>query len=361
LIPATLDCEGAKRWLGQVGDSLVVDRVATAAGVITDKLRRYDGRGGAKAEDALFAEHTWLTDQVRSENVEALVPVKLWETQLANETSRAEHRLGKLIHKGAPFYNCGVCCFLGDDFQRAYGFIAEGAKEDARTHGATAAPLFTGNHALSRQVLIDPLVKTVLPLFAVDYLQIAGRTLDAAELSDLLLWMSQRETDAMQVLLALHDRRKLDRLPNNKSGQLNRLEVVRRLHLVIESVMRERNLGAGELFKRMELAFATNPIAAAAFKSLHDWHIDPTRASIRHTATGLNSVVNEAISRLGVAVSRDERAGIAAYTNVRIRNSVQHLNEENADVFTQAAMADKMSAWALASCRNVRHILDGTW
>ena len=302
----------------------------------------------------------WLTVQARDGKVGKDAPVELWQGSLKLETESAQTRLGKPIHKGAPNYNCALCCFLAGNLDQGYGFISAAATEDLRSFGAKPERLLTGAHPLSRQLLQVPLKEKLLPGWANDYSFITGQPLQEPELISLLTWIFLREADGMQAMLALHSWLSIDLLPDDKSAQLLRNRVVRELHLVLESVLRAQGIGSGQLQKRMQAALNVNPIAVAAFTLLHTWFLANVPAVDKETAAGLNLVLAEAQSRFGAASSRGERAGIAGYANVRVRNSVQHVIDEKTALFTQPSIADRMSAWALSSLRNVMHSAHGT-
>ena len=64
---------------------------------------------------------------------------------------------GFRIHKGAPYFNVGLCYFLLGDFERAFQYIAEAGVEDEKSGRGPRELVPVGANSLSEQLLIRPL------------------------------------------------------------------------------------------------------------------------------------------------------------------------------------------------------------
>jgi hypothetical protein len=324
-------------------------------------LRTYAGGGDSVAEDALFQVHTNLVLGVLATGATRLNgPVLLWERLLAPETAATEKRLGKLIHKGAPLYNTGVCLFLLNDFDGAFQYFVDADEENKRL-GPGGIEMLIGKHALSEKILIAPLIRDIAPKWAQDYKAVTGIDLNAGELTRMLEWLGKRTSDAFATVFALH---RISRAYNRpKKNQASRLIVVRsiaELLVVLESAIR-RIQGAGivgqQLGKRMPALIGVNPKIKGAYDDLLPTKFPQGQGE---SAAALNAVVNEGVIRFGAAKSEAERAGIVCYIAYRLRNSLLHLNEEALDIYGNLDLAVRMSGWALAANRLARHREEGT-
>lgn len=361
-LPQKLSPEGLQDWGGAWVQRLRPDPVVDAKHVVLQKLAKYPGGGTLEDEDRLFAEHTWLVEQARDHKIPYSAPVDVWNYHLRGAAMMTEFRIGRPIHKGAPLYNCGLCHSLAGDFETAHYYLSEGAREEQRSRGDAESVLLSGDHKLSRQILVEPLVADVFPTWTADYTALTGKVLDAAEFIELLKWMFIQPADAVEVMLALHRLRALNGRENNATTRSQRAGIVRDLHHVVESALRAQGIGSGELYKRMEAALTIDVAAKTAFDALHAWRNNPANIvpADRDSAQALDLVVGEAFRVFGTAGSWQERAGTAGYTAVRVRNSVAHRNYEQSVVFTDPAKSDRLCAWALASCRTVKHSAEHT-
>lgn len=362
--PPSYDQPGWQEWRHRFTYVTRPDPAAQAKDKVLSNLRVYPGGGSPDVEDNLFAEHTWLVSRARDGGIDRSIPINLWNAHLAQATIRTEARLGQQIHKGAPLYNVGLCHFLNGNFRDAYVFFSAGAEEERRTRGHPPRSLLGGQHLISRRILIAPLINELLPQWAPEYLAITGHILDEVEFLALIDWMFTRAADGIQMLTALHELRALQYAPENEGTRLARLDVVRSLHVAIESALRFHSVGAREFMDRMETAMTAHPDAVAEFNSLHGWFYGGNPPNVappdRRTHVGLNLAISEGLSRFAVAPTRQHRAGIIAYLAVKARNASAHGNDHLSNLYMDRLLAYRVAGWALASCRSVRHSVEGT-
>src|SRR5580658_6132384 len=65
VFPESYDRKGFQEWCAGIGRAVTGDPIANAKAAVIRNLRAYTGRGTAGDEDRLFAEHTWLVEQLR--------------------------------------------------------------------------------------------------------------------------------------------------------------------------------------------------------------------------------------------------------------------------------------------------------
>jgi hypothetical protein len=321
-------------------------------------IAAYDGKGDSATEDGLFALHTATTGAALQGVVSLTAPGRLWAEHLQPAVAVAEKHLPKPIHKGAPLYNNALCAFLLNDFDGAFQFVVDAETENRRL-GPGAFDLLIGRDALSRPWVVDTLITDLGPKWAADYQAITGCPLSAPELVDLFGWLAQRPTDAFLVVAAAHRVRRaaLRPIPNRAT----RLMVVRALAdtvVSLESAIRWTQQGAsvtGQLHARLKAVLNQDARLLSPFNGLASFA--PGQGE---SATALNDLVTEAVSRFATATTETTRAGIAAYVSYRFRNSVLHVNEESLAIHQDLDLGIRMAGWVLATCRVVAHVARGT-
>ncbi|MBE0545249.1 MAG: hypothetical protein IH623_28255 [Verrucomicrobia bacterium] len=159
-----------------------------------------------------------------------------------------------------------ICYFVSGDFERTYQFIAAAGDEDERNAKGGAQRILTGHHELSRQVLVDPLAKDLVPKWAKDYLAVTQKTLDEEEVKSLFAWLFQRSSDAFHTIVALHRFVRLQSSPENAATKHLLVRSVADLVLSFESSLRFwQHAGDDKLHNRVVAMFAVNATARTAF------------------------------------------------------------------------------------------------
>ena len=332
--------------------------------VFSDTITAYQGGGNPDTEDALFAVHHMLVRLFRAGKVRSASVAALWN-DMQPIVEAAEKRIGKEIHKGAPLYNTGLSLFLDGDFDGAYYFINRAAREDERIGRNSYPGILVGDHELSKQIILDPLVRDLCPIWQADYAASIGTTLDAAELKSVLMWLAKRPSDAFTVVAALHRLQRLLKREPNDAVRLSTVRATADLLIAMESSLR-RMQGPGnrvgeQLGKRLPPVIALNPRADSSFVSLRKWWNATYDNAQMESEIGVNGLLAEAIQRFTAAANPAERAGIVAFTTFRLRNSVLHVNEENLTIFKDHALGLRMAGWAFMACRVVKHAEDASF
>lgn len=328
------------------------------------QLAVYPGGGDPNTEDGLFQIHTNLVGKILAGLVPSESAVVLWE-KMQPLAEAAEARIAQKIHKGAPFYNTGLCLFVCGDFDGAYYFINRAAREDERIGRMTFPGILIGDHALSKQIILDPLVLELIPIWQKDYLDSTGIVLDEAELRGILRWLAQRPSDAFTVVAALHRVRRSLKREGNEAVRLVVVRAMADILVCLESSLRHKQ-GAGnhvgeQLGKRLPPELALNPAASAAFTDLHDWWVHSYIKAQRESEIGVNGLIVEGSNRFAAAVTVAQRMGIILCTAYRLRNSVLHVNEEGLGIYQDRNLGLRMAGWAFAACRLVKHMADLTF
>jgi len=342
---------------------MATDPIEHAREKVLDALRNYKGKGTIDEEDALFREYALIVEQVaKGKGPNSRAIADLFMRDLLPAARAAEARIAGQIHKGAPHYNCGLCLILSHDFEGALAHFEAAAEEDLRTRGAQKSGLMTGNHKLSKQVLIDPLLTAFIPKLSADYQAITGRSLTDGELSSLLTWTTALDfRDLIPLLVALHSMNASHSDPETEASGVRRVGALRDMHVTIESALGRLNIGTGTLHPRMEHCLSGNPQAAAGFAKIHGlFTAQFPNEPDRHTTQALNFIVSRACAEFDLSRDRHERAGIAGYASVKIRNGILHKNKAT-DLHNNSQLALRMAGWALATLRTVKHVSEGTF
>ena len=113
---------------------------AKAANLIIETLAARVAGAGPQADDDIFLPHTVYAATALDASLKTchgveLLPARLWLREIWPRVIEAEQQLKQSnpnarIHKGAPFFNNGLCFFVAGDFERAIQYFAEAGKED---------------------------------------------------------------------------------------------------------------------------------------------------------------------------------------------------------------------------------------
>ena len=261
--------------------------------------------------------------------------------------------------------------FLAGDFDGAYYYINQAAQQDELIGRKSFPAILIGNHGLSKQIVIDPLVSDLCPKLAADYAAITGAKLDATELSSLLEWLAKRHADAFTTVTALHRlRRSLER-EANEAVRLATIRSLADLLVALESSLRRKQATAagvsGQLNSRLTHEVKANSKVKLAYNGLEKWFFPSPPLPTRYTPqeveseVGVNGLVGEAVLRFGAATSVAECSGIALYAAYRLRNSILHFNEEGLNIYKDRELGLRMAGWVLAACRLIKHSEEGTF
>lgn len=321
---------------------------------IEDALKgilNYQGKGTSADEDALFEVHTIAALAALASAPRLMEPVVMWERIFRPAATEAEKRIGRPIHKGAPCYNTALCCFLMHDFDGAFQYLMDAHDENQRL-GGNPFGILIGKHPLSRKFLIEPLVGHMAPRWATDYKAITGFDLTPDELIELMVWLSNRPSDAFVALVELHRVWwAADRQPENRATRLVAFRAVADLLVCLESAIRnfQGTAVTGQLYARMTNMLNADARVIGVFNSLKDFP-----AGQGETPAALNNAITEATNRFALATTESVRAGCVCFASYKLRNSLLHLNEEALDVHTNLNLAVRMAGWTLAAIRIAR-------
>lgn len=344
--------------LRQAKDSFATRLVAIVGGCL--KMRA-EGQW-SRADDDIFLTHSLLIEKLLPRSRSApisgleLVPVRLWEDHILPLCRQTEAQMrithpAARIHKGAPLFNVGLCLFLSGDFDRAFQYFAEAAKEDELSGRGSRRTLVIGDHPLAERVIIDPLVRDLLPHWVSDYSSVTGALLDKAELQSVLRWLIFRAPDAFQVVASLHRLRESAHSPENEVSMFQLVRAVAEIVLSIESSLRRWQTGAsGQLQARTENLLA-GTAAHPSFAQFHTNFCNTFSKPARDTAGAVNWVIQQVPGRLAAVTSCAPRIGIIAYLAVRLRNSLMHVNEEALDIHSNRSLCIKIAGQMFSMIR----------
>jgi len=329
-----------------------------ASGEKTALFLIQDPRGGSPSN--IFAPFTALVRFALDHSLYALA-TDCWpvlDTALNVAGGRLQVARGNpaaRFHKGLPHFNLAACHFGAGDLESGFRFLAMTGGEHARA-GGSAFPVLLGDHELSRQFLIAPLVADLLPGWAARYHEITGRTLDEAELVALIKQVARRPTDGIQFLLALHRLLKAQGGGQNDWTRYLRTRSLAELLVALESMLRRIQVPfSGELQNQFEHMFGELP---DYYSSFVDFHTDflaifkpPDGADTRRTPAAVDWSVNEVATRLVAAPHREAKAGLACYAAMRLRNTLLHVLENNLQIYADEAKCLDMFGISLAAYR----------
>jgi hypothetical protein len=241
------------------------ERLEEIVRAVSNSVNMYDGHGSLGDEDYLFVAHTQcFVDFFAGHDLRGLKEV--WTNELEPLVKAREAQIGKPIHKGAALHNTGLLFFADGDCDSALAYLAEAGKEDERAGRRKWHDVLTGLHPLTQTVLTQPLERDLFPTWAAGYFRITGRSLDSAELTDLLKSLADRPTDAIQAITALHRIRRSLNGPQNGGTSVVRVRAVADLLHLIESRLRGFQTGVkGQLHAHLTELLTNNVTAQAAF------------------------------------------------------------------------------------------------
>jgi hypothetical protein len=329
-----------------------------------ERLREGVKRGRTFDDDWAFEYHTEYVDWAGIAGLYRR-PAVLWRTRLAPIVERAEaelagKRAGARIHKGAPFYNVGLSLFRCGAFDAAIQFIGAAGVEEKLLKRGKQSLLLVGRNALSKQVLIEPVIKFKLFDWSKDYESITGQEFGEAEFISLLDWLSKRQLgDAIEAVASPHRVMATFEAPNNDTASHARVQALAGLVLVVESSLRQwqsDSLAGKQLNDRLVNLLSANARAAGSYtriKSEFDgrW----TGAAKKETPAAVNWIIRRALSRLRQFRSVGSRAGVAAFLALRLRNSLMHLIDSDLKIYRDEDLLCRLLGIIFAVIRLSRH------
>lgn len=344
-----------------------MQRAAIAS--VEENLRQHVDHNAFPNPDDIFGPFTGLVQFSLDRGVPTLAP-DCWPALDAAVTA-AEGRLqakhgnpAARIHKGSPYFNIGACHFVAGDLETGFRFLMMTGVENARG-GGSPFPVLLGDHDLSRQFLIAPLVAQLLPGWAVRYHEITSRTLDEAELVALIKQAAQRPTDGIQFLVALHRLLKAQGGVQTEWTKYLRTRALAELLVALESMLRRINAPhAGEMQSQFEHMLAGLPDYTGTFGLFHAnfraTFAPPGLPDQIRTPAAVDWSVNEAVTRIAAAPTRKAKAGVACYLAVRLRNTLLHVLESNLQIYGDEAKCLDMFGVCLSTFRIAMDGEDGT-
>jgi hypothetical protein len=352
-----------------VNNAAGMDRVRGKAVSLVERAlgERIAGRWQS-SDDAIFLPHTMLVNALIHLGPDvwsslALIPAQLWAQQLSPRTKQAEEQIRQRepkarIHKGAPFFNVGLCFFVVGDFDRAFQYFSEAATEDELSGRGRRHSLLMGDNQLMEKVIVGPIVQDLIPQWQADYQNVTCRRCDEAELKQVLKWLVQRAPDAFQTTSALHRFRGLVKGLDNEASRYQMVRGLAEIVLAVESSLRlwqEVGIDA-QLHQRMEALLKSNPASAAKFQAFHNDFCTLWKTKKLHeTGAAMNWAVSETFVRLAALPRAADRIGIAAYFVLRLRNTLMHVNEETLDLHKNPKLCLRAAGLAFAMLRVSMH------
>jgi hypothetical protein len=342
-----------------------VEHQTTADSVVSSvltALNGYAGNGKTDDEDHLFHEHGLLVSS-RRRNGDLREVCGLWAERIAPLVEARERQLGKPIHKGAPLYNTGLAFFLAGDFDSAMRYFAQADHEDVQNKGAHEFRLVAGDHPLSREIIIDPIMQSLSAFWVADYAKICGCNFDGQELINLLLALAYRPSDCLQAVVALHRIRACLDGPQNQATLVIRFRALADLLHLIESFLRQFQQVKGQLRAHVAFLLQANRRSETAYKGFGTalGHWTKTTGNDGDSPSALDWISSETSNRLVVAPDSGTAAGIVAFFCHKYRNSLLHVNEEALIVFNNQEDCLAAAGYVLSMLRICLYAKDGTF
>jgi hypothetical protein len=349
LVPAEFISAAAR--LHDLRDRVVRQTEADLADLVKGKV--------FSTADTVFGRHTTLAEFSQIYGFPTLT-IDAW-TALAPKAAAAEQALRTArgdpkvrIHKGAPLFNVGVCHFANGDLENGFKFLTETGNEDVANGTSDGLAVRLGDHPLSRQILIDPIVAAFSASWSKNYLAITGCKFDDAELRELVKYTAQRPMDAIQLVAALQRFLKAKSSPQNDWARYARIRALADLVIVVESTLRwkhrpidgELAVQLGELLRGQSdylSVFGTfNGDFGTAF---------PANSPTKKTAAAVDWCINKTIVYLNSGEPQKKNGGAACFLTLRLRNSLLHVLEDRINIFADEAKCTEVFSVALATLR----------
>jgi len=324
-------------------------------------LQAYGGNGSLDEQDRIFGPHiSFIRDEAKKHGLTSACAI--WDDKLKYMVGRREKELGQQIHKGAPLYNTGLAYFVAGNFDAAFCYLAEAGSEDERNGRGDRNMILRGQHPLSRQMLVEPIVKTFFPLWSGDYLKITRAQLDEEEFIRLVEGLSGRVSDSLQVICALHKFRVSLATPQNHAAALIRVKAIGELVHLVESYLRQFLSVDGQLDAHLKVILAKNNEMKKGYDDLGKLLEKRSKANgwTQKTPDALNWIHKEAQSQISKGSSAARLAGVCAFFCHKYRNSLLHVNEESLTVFKNQQDCIKAVGWILSMLRVCKHAKDQT-
>ena len=311
-------------------------------------------------DDMLFAPHTGFVIECLRRRV-PLLPVLAWKSEIEAAVVGCETELQKAnpvarLHKGAIYFNVGLCHLESGDIDSAFQMFAAAGTEDEKSGRGDWANVLIGYHALSEGLIIQKVIDWIAARsnWAALYEEVTDRVLDQAELKALIGWLASKHEDAIQFLHALHRFIHADEMPVNLAKAHIQARAMADIILVVESSMRRWQVGVhGQLHARMTSMLAVGSVARIAFDdALTRFNTQfPTKPPHpdRETATGVNWAIDDHLTYYAATASRATRAGLVAYLALRLRNSFMHVIDGSISVYTDKPKLDELTGRMVAA------------
>jgi hypothetical protein len=333
--------------------------------VVETKLKGYDGSGNTEEEDRLFKAHGEFIKSILVKG-DLRQASSLWE-KIQPIIAAREKELwkvipGKTIHKGTPLYNTGLAFFVAGDFDSALRYFTEADQEDITNKGARPFAVIFGNHPLSPQVFIDPLVKKLVPHWVNDYRAITGIVLSATEIKELIAWLGSSPMDAVQILIALHRfQRSLEGLENPATQHL-RVRAIADTLVVLESSLKHRFSPTTTMLGCLLPELLSGKTSSTSFRQLNSDFKNHFRSGTnpKCSPAAINWVTTKAISRIKLSSDPQVKIGLVCSLAQHLRNGLAHTIEPSLDIYSQRQLAIQVEGLAVCALRIAKHGAQGT-
>jgi hypothetical protein len=343
----------------EVEHQTTLDSVVSSA---ANALTGYAGNGTTDDEDHLFQAHAVLVSS-RRRNGDLREVCGIWAGRIAPLVATRENELGKHIHKGAPLYNTGLAFFLAGDFDSAMRYFAQADEEDVQHKGAHEFRVVAGDHPLSKEIIIDPIIQSLAAFWVADYAKICGCNFDGQELINLLLALAYRPSDCLQAVVALHRIRTCVGGPQNHATSAIRFRALADLLHLIESFLRQFQKIKGQLAAHVTFLLQANQRSKTAYgefsTAFGKW--TKTTGKDPDSSSALDWIASETSNRLVAAPDNGTAAGIVAFFCHKYRNSLLHVNEEALIVFNSQEECLAAAGYVVSMLRICLHAKDRTF
>lgn len=304
-----------------------------------------------KSDDELFTPFTMYMMNMREIGM-SLRPILTLDS-LDAQIASTESIIGRTIHKGAYFYNTGLCYFLSFDFTHFLHYLNEAGVEDVKNNGSNKETIFV-NHSLSKQVLIEPWQAWFSNIENDLFKTITKNDLTTDIIIKLVKFLANDPNKLESVLLfykAIYMISASQVGPDNTASSLDRVRALADLVLVYENTL--NNLSSlssikGQLFAKSE-EYLKTVSNALKDKFLHLNNHTYAKNLTSDLNQRLDNILTTETPALKSKTNRDEIISSTFFISYSLRNNLMHILENSVSVYSDKNLCNDVFAVVLGN------------
>jgi len=267
--------------------------------------------------------------------------------------------IGRSIHKGAYYYNTGLCYFLSSDFTHFLQFLNEASDEDTRTYGSATGTVFV-NHHLSEQALIEPWRAWFNSICNNIFKTITKADLTLDNIKKLIDYLAKDRNKLESVLLfykTIYGISASQVGTDNTATALNRVRALADLVLVYENTINSLHFSTDRQLFHKTVEYLTNidNSLVSEFNRLHS--SNPADDPDKNTA--LDNLLKTLTPAIVTKTDRNEIVSTAFLISYRLRNNLMHVLENSVAVYIDKDLCNNVFAIVLSNLYLVMLVENG--